>query len=100
MLYSKKDPLTEIKKIIFWELWKAYDYKVFLFWSRAKWDFKENSDYDIGILWKHAIEPKKKMKIISQLSETPRRVDIVDFYSVDQEFRRLAMQKIVELSRL
>ena len=43
-----KTPEERMQEVIFSELDKN-EYKVFLFWSRAVWNNRENSDYDIWV---------------------------------------------------
>jgi predicted nucleotidyltransferase len=84
---------NEIKKIIFTNIDKK-KYKVFLFWSRAKWNFDKRSDYDVGILWSKKIDFTVFLKIRSELNELPYKVDFIDFNRVDKTFKNLAIKNI------
>ena len=90
-----EDSLWEekMKKIIFSILDKR-EHKVFLFWSRATWDYKVNSDYDIWILWKNKLDFNKYLEIKAQLDELPYIIDFVDFNRVDDDFKKIALNKI------
>lgn len=68
--------------------------RVFLFGSRAKWDYHDRSDRDIGIIRKDGqkIDSKTYAHIKWLAYDLPYKVDIVDFARVEPEFRRLAMQ--------
>ena len=61
--------LKDIKKIIIEELEKENIkvHKIILFGSRARGDFKEDSDWDVLIIVEDDIERKKKFLLISNL---------------------------------
>ena len=88
-------PENKMKEIIFDNLDKK-DYKVFLFWSRAIWNYKKKSDYDIWILWKERLSFQKLMKIKNKLIELPYLIDLVDFNAVDNDFKEIALNKIIK----
>ena len=72
--------------------------EVFLFGSRATSSELDKSDIDIGILGDKKVSSIIVSKLYEELEESivPYHVDIVDFFNVDKEFRRLATQnKIV-----
>jgi len=72
--------------------------EVFLFGSRAASSELDKSDIDIGILGNKKVSSIIVSKLYEELEESvvPYHVDIVDFFNVDKEFRRLATQnKIV-----
>lgn len=85
-------PEIKMKEIIFSEL-DTNKYKVFLFWSRAVWNYKNNSDYDIWILGKEKLNYIKYLKLKRLLNELPYLVDLVDFNTVDEDFKNLALKK-------
>ena len=87
-------PEDRMKEIVFSMLDKN-EYKVFLFWSRAIWNYKNNSDYDIWILGKEKLNYIKYLKLKRLLNELPYIVDLVDFNIVDKDFKELALKKIV-----
>ena len=89
-----KTPEERMQEIIFKELDKN-EYKVFLFWSRAVWNNRENSDYDIWILWEKKLEYLKYLKLKRLLNELPYLVDLVDFAVVSDDFKDLALTKTI-----
>lgn len=96
ILYSQTDSREFIKKILLSYFDKS-KYTFFLFWSRAKWTNNAYSDWDIGIQWKEYADIRSLMKVRSILEETPRRVDIVDFKKVSEEFKKNACQVMEKL---
>lgn len=87
------NPVKSIKKVLFENIWNE-DYKIFLFWSRANGDFKKNSDYDIGIEWKKKMNLMQFLKLKRKLDELPFIIDLVDFKTVDSDFKKIALNKI------
>ncbi len=90
-----KDYLPEMKTIIakYLDLQK---YRLFLFGSRVAGTNRKFSDYDIGILGPEKV-PLREMALISadlDDSNIPYRVDVVDFQSVSEKFRRVAMKEV------
>ena len=92
---NKVKPEDEIKKIIFKNLDKN-KFDVFLFGSRAIWNYKKKSDYDIWILGKKRLSFQELMKIKRQLDELPYLIDLVDFNTVDKDFKEIALKKIIK----
>ena len=84
----------KIKKTILQNLDNSEKYKIFLFGSRAKWNYKNNSDYDIWILWEKKIDFIKLIRLKSKLNELPYIIDIVDFQTVSDDFKEIALKKI------
>jgi len=82
-----------LKKIVFNNLDKN-KYKVFLFGSRAKWNYHKKSDWDIWFEWKEKLDFRKYLKLKRELNELPILVDLVDFKTVDKEFKDLALKHI------
>lgn len=89
--YSENKAIDIIKEILQSEI-DSKKYKFFLFGSRAKGDFDNKSDYDIGILWKQEVPHRILLRLKWIFSETPYRVDIIDFFTVDKKFKTLAME--------
>ncbi len=85
-----------IIKSILENLEKPCDYKIFLFWSRVKWNHRKNSDYDIWIVWKQAINFNKLIRIKRKLRRLPYPVDLVDFNTVDEKFKKIALNDIIK----
>jgi len=90
---NKQTPEDRMKKIIFDNLDRE-KFKVFLFWSRAKWNYKYNSDYDIWIIGKEKIDYRKFLKTKRELDELPYLIDLVDFKKTDKDFKELALKNI------
>ena len=72
-------------------------YKIFLFWSRAKWNYNSYSDYDIWILWDETVPYSNMKQLRADFEIIPYNVDIVDFKIVDEEFKKFALQNIISL---
>ena len=72
-------------------------YKVFLFGSRACGNAKKYSDIDVGILGNQKFSVIKKFDIENAIDESivPYKVDLVDFFGVDNKFKSEALKKIV-----
>ncbi len=73
-------------------------YKVFLFGSRACGNAKHYSDIDIGVIGNTKLSSIIKSEIETELEESivPFKVDIVDFYAVSAEFKKYALEKIIQ----
>ena len=95
---KKRRETEEIKEIIFRFL-DSKKYKIFVFGSRASGKAKKYSDYDIGIIGKKSVPWHILAEIEEALEESdlPYRVDIVDFSSVSNDFRKVALTKIKKL---
>ena len=87
------DTEKEIKKIIFKRL-SPREYKIFLFGSRAASKNRPFSDYDIGVLGSRALPTQSISLIEEELEESdiPYKVDVVDFYNVRPEFKKVALR--------
>ena len=74
------------------------NFKVFLFGRRACGNEKKMSDIDIGILGNEKFPLQLKFKIQEAIEESivPFKVDIIDFFNVDGNFKEEALKKIVE----
>jgi len=75
------------------------DYKLFIFGSRATGESQQFSDLDLGILGPKMIPGHIKVKIEEELenSRIPCKIDVVDFKRVSDQFRDLALKKVVYL---
>ena len=73
------------------------EYAVFLFGSRANGKSKVNSDFDIGILGQETLPKKIRWKIedLLQESDIPHKVDLIDFNTVDDNFKNIALEKTI-----
>lgn len=85
----------QIKNTIFRYL-SHEKYQVFMFGSRVNGKTTKYSDYDIGILGKNRLPSETKFLIEESLEESniPCKVDIVDFFLVSPDFRKVALSNI------
>jgi len=85
---------NNIKNILEENLWKK-DFSYFLFGSRAKWNYRKNSDYDIWIYWNKKINFRKYLQLKRCLDDNiDFPIDIIDFNRVDNNFKELALKNI------
>ena len=87
------DAEDAIKKIIFRHL-SPKEYQIFLFGSRAVGKNQRFSDFDVGVLGPNEIPAGKLSLIEEELenSDVPYKVDVVDFYRVRPEFKKVALR--------
>lgn len=73
------------------------DYAVFLFGSRANGKSKRTSDIDIGVYGEIELPQMAKINLKDELEESsiPYYVDVIDFKTVSEDFKRIALQSIV-----
>lgn len=73
--------------------------KVFLFGSRATGRAGVRSDIDMGIDLGHAIAPEVLAVLREAFDELPimQKVDVVDFFGVDETFKAVALQQTMSL---
>lgn len=71
-------------------------YKLFIFGSQANREILTNSDIDIGIDAKIPINDKIISKLWNNLDDLPTlyTFDLVDFQTVDERFKRVALKNI------
>lgn len=77
------------------------DAKFYVFGSRAKGNYKEYSDIDIAVQL-----PEEKLsadilgKVLVEFSDStlPYEVDVIDLNAIDEKFRELIENTLVELS--
>jgi|SRR3990172_7167196 len=95
MINYEKKYLDIIKNIVLSHI-NPSEHFVFLFGSRAKGNRKRSADVDIGILGDKPIG-KIYYKIVDELEESivPYKVDIIDFYFMDDKFRKIALKEII-----
>ena len=74
-------------------------YRLFLFGSRAAGIHDEKSDIDIGILSNTPITGKQMLVIQEKLERIPTllKTDFVDFNSVGDEFKKIALKHTQEI---
>lgn len=88
---------VDITKQIFLKHIANLDYSVFLFGSRACGNAKKMSDIDVGVIGKNKFPILTKFAIEDDLDESivPFKVDIVDFFDVDEKFKKEALSKVI-----
>ncbi len=69
---------------------------VFLFGSRAEGQSRLSSDYDVGLYGRHPVSLMTMAKIKDELEEYPFPVDVdvVDFATVSEGFKQLALKTV------
>lgn len=69
--------------------------KIFLFGSRATGHGTLRSDIDLGIDLEHNVSPQKMVLIREAFDCLPlfQKIDIVDFFGIDLEFKKVALRK-------
>jgi len=89
--------LHAVSKIVVDEL--SGNYRLFLFGSRATGHHHEKSDIDIGILFDGVITAKQMQNIQDKLEAIPTllKIDFVDFSSVGDTFRQMALENTLEI---
>ena len=92
---SKDKYLDEVKRIVLDEI-DTGSIAVFLFGGRARGSTHRGSDVDIGLLDDKFIDRKilTAIKVALEESIVPYRCDVVDFFSVDSVFKKVALEKI------
>ena len=73
------------------------DVGIFLFGSRALNKQKTFSDFDIGLIGDRALDFRKMEEAKEELVNTnlPFKVDLVDFYDIDDNFKSIATKEII-----
>ena len=71
-------------------------FAIFLFGSRAAGNVKALSDIDIGILGTEPLPMIVQAHLDADLDESivPFKIDLIDFYQVDKDFKKEALKKI------
>lgn len=94
-----KSVVETIKTILWQHLDKTRD-KAFIFGSWAIGDNRKFSDIDIGIESKRKLPPGiiSRLQEAFEVSDLPYMVDVVNFNQVDQQFKNLALKKIIKLN--
>ncbi len=76
-------------------------HQVWAFGSRAKWTAKDTSDLDICIKGKKPLDFNTLAHLRDDFSESnlPYKVDVVDWHSITESFRKIIEQDRVELPK-
>jgi predicted nucleotidyltransferase len=94
MKYNLMDYLTIAKNIVLKHI-DVQNYKVFIFGRRAVGNVSKFSDLDIGVIGTKPIDPRTIFEMEHELEESlvHYKVDIVDFFNVDEAFKKMALKK-------
>ena len=78
----------ELLKNIVGDVFKGEDVTVILFGSRARGDYFETSDMDVGILPKREMDKSKIALLRERIEDSniPYKVDVVDLSRASKEF--------------
>lgn len=89
-------PINKLKEV-FLEFLKDEDVKVVLFGSRARGEFVNTSDVDVGIILDSGVDRKKLTLLREYIDElnVPYKVEIVDFSTVSDEFKKTVLKEAV-----
>ncbi len=98
----KNYPDTKFKKEV-GDLLHSYlgeNYSFFIFGSRVVGGGSDRSDIDIGISGMSPVPDSKMLMIREKLDDFPLlyKIDVVDFSKVSDEFKSVALQKIIPLN--
>ena len=88
--------LHKIKKLVL-DVAADFSCRIFLFGSRVEGELKRGSDFDIGIEGlprRDFLKLKRRITEAVEGSTVPHFVDVVDFSTVDENFRDIALKKI------
>ena len=90
------DYLNIIKQIVLKNV-PLDEFAVFLFGSRAAGNAHQMSDIDIGFLGSTNLPLMIKAEIEIEIDESivPFRVDLIDFYQVDPDFKKEALKSTI-----
>ncbi len=90
--------IMDVARIVAGEL--KTNYQLFLFGSRAKGLHDDKSDIDIGIISDRKITAKQILMIQEKIEKIPTllKIDFVDFDSVDNEFKKIALKHTLEIT--
>jgi len=93
--FDKEILVSAIQKSVQEHL-KSKHYKVFIFGSRANGDATELSDIDVGIDAGEKVPSGAKLDIQADMDNLRimQKVDVVDFFDLDDDFKKVALKKI------
>ncbi len=77
-------------------------YEVWAFGSRAKWTAKPYSDLDLAVITSHVLPLKTSAYLADDFSESdlPWKVDVVDWASTGESFRKIIERDKVVVQRI
>ena len=87
--------IEQLKKLVL-DIVDKNSYAIFLFGGRARGRLGKTVDVDIGLLGKEPVplELIGKLHVAVDESIVPYKVDFVDFFSVDETFKQIALKAI------
>ena len=87
------DYLSIVRSIVLKHVEKD-SFAVFLFGSRARHDNLPGADIDVGIWGEEKVSSFTMNRIFDELMESsvPYNLDVVDFSSADENFRKIALK--------
>jgi predicted nucleotidyltransferase len=96
---DKAEALAQIRRIVRRYL-NPNKYKAFIYGSRAKGTNFRWSDVDIGILGEQQVPTMtySHMEEAFEESNIPYVVELVDFFKVNPEFKKRAMERVIPLN--
>ncbi len=96
-IQTKIDVIIENLKKVILSFLKDEDVKVVLFGSRARGDFINTSDVDVGIITGKRFDRRKLILLREYIEELniPYKVEIIDFSTVSEEFKQMALKERV-----
>ncbi|MGB9716356.1 MAG: nucleotidyltransferase family protein [Thermodesulfovibrionales bacterium] len=94
---QKNMEFLEKLKEVFLSFLKDEDVKVILFGSRARGDFVNTSDIDIGIIAGKNFDKRKLILLREYIEELniPYKVEIIDLSNVSEKFKEIALKETV-----
>ncbi|MCR4290551.1 MAG: nucleotidyltransferase domain-containing protein [Candidatus Scalindua sp.] len=89
-------PLKKLREV-FLDFLKDEDVKVVLFGSRARGEFVTTSDVDVGLIVGDGVDRRKLVLLREHIEEMniPYKVEIVDFSTVSEGFKKMALEEAV-----
>jgi predicted nucleotidyltransferase len=93
---TENDYIQLLKDLILKSIDKEH-YAVFLFGGRARGRSGKAVDFDIGFLGDRPLSLDRLAELYHEIEESsiPFKVDLVDFFSADPQFRKIALSKII-----
>lgn len=96
-------PFTQLKLDLLKIATKHVDineYKFFIFGSRVTNNGDDRSDIDIGVLGKKQLQPSVLFSIKEEIDNLPTlyTFDLVDFSTVSDSFRKVALKNIFNIN--
>jgi len=93
MLQLEEKHLNTVRQIVEQHV-DARVWQPIIFGSRASGNASKYSDIDIGFLGPRPMSQQVLYRVMDDLEESdlPYKVDVVDFFEVEEDFRRIALK--------